>query len=1084
MPRSRRFAGLQARSLRLEPLESRRMLSATIGLLTDVGTPDPGHSSPTGFVAVGDLTVFSASRGASARELWITNNQPNGTKLLSEFLPGNLLILGSDYNSVAGTLYFIAKESAVANYRLWSWSVANESPQPVLSATGDRILSLTPMVDVNGVNFFAGQSGSEGPELWRTDGTQGGTYRVKEIRPGSLGGLQPPPNAHYQSTLFNVGGTLMFFANDGSKGTELWKSDGTEAGTVMVKDLRTGGPSGVVFASYKGQQAAVVGQTLYFSGIDQSTNAELWRSDGTEAGTFQVKEIRTGTGGSYPQHLINVGGTLYFNANDGVVGPELWKSDGTEAGTVRMTNTSGSPTAYEATGPFDLTDANGLLYFSVATYLWRTDGTEAGTYRVPGHPTFQGTVALELPGNYGPSVATIDNIVNLNGTLYFAGRANHEGLWKIDPGTAYPTRVLSNASPGVEAASTFDTIYYLTVIGDKLFFSGKSPNHGFEPWISDGTSAGTKLLKDITGVDQGSGVGGLTNADGKLLFYANTELTKNPPPRGWWTTDGTIAGTTSYASLPSASNSVSVLGVANGLLFYKAQGTASTDFELWRTDGTAAGTFRVKDIRPGDEGGLSASFTRAIDAGGVLYFSANDGVHGFELWRSDGTEAGTFMIADLLPGVDDGVASIKLNTMANVNGELYFTASAGVDDFGLWKSDGIAAGTSLVKNFDNWRPQNLYNGNGKLYFGAGNDQSGAELWSSDGTEAGTTTVKDIGPGSSIFLTGDSPGFANIGDTIFFVADDGATGRELWKSDGTEAGTSIVKDIHPSDGSMASSYRIPHFTVIGGTLFFYANDGVHGLELWKSDGTEEGTNLVKDIRVGSSSSYVGTNPYPYAATNNSAINVGGILYFGANNGTHGIELWRSDGTEAGTYMVQDLFAGANGSIPSLLTNVNGRLYFNAFDGVHGNELRVLSPDAAAIAAGDFDENSIVDGNDFLKWQRAFGSSDVGSDGDGDGVVGASDLGVWKENFGAPESLPPVGSVSQVAALVADEEDAADAEFAAANLNGAMDDAAEPGQRARDALFAAGDFSRLFGLGGDGEFENSLRRWGRAPLARRG
>ena len=278
--------------------------------------------------------------------------------------------------------------------------------------------------------------------------------------------------------------------------------------------------------------------------------------------------------------------------------------------------------------------------------------------------------------------------------------------------------------------------------------------------------------------------------------------------------------------------------------------------------------------------------------------------------------------------------------------------------------------------------------------------------------------------------------------------------------------------------MASNYRL--FRVIGGTLFFYANDGVHGLELWKSDGTEEGTKIVKDIRVGSLSSYVGTNPYPAATTNNSAINVGGILYFGANNGTHGIELWRSDGTEAGTFMVQDLFTGANGSIPSLLTNVNGRLYFNAVDNVHGNELRVLSPDPTAIAVGDYDQNNIVDGNDFLKWQRAFGSSDVGSDGDGDGTVGGGDVDVWKENFGTPESLAPASAVTAaVAAMVAEEESLTSAE-----VDGEGELGAAREQSAREALFASGDFSRLFALGGDGEFENLLWRRGRAPLARRG
>lgn len=184
---------------------------------------------------------------------------------------------------------------------------------------------------------------------------------------------------------------------------------------------------------------------------------------------------------------------------------------------------------------------------------------------------------------------------------------------------------------------------------------------------------------------------------------------------------------------------------------------------------------------------------------------------------------------------------------------------------------------------------------------------------------GAILVKDIWPGK----VGSGPQYPRVvNDTLFFAAASAAHGLELWKSDGSEAGTVMVKDIRPGPGLSGPREMVDK----NGTLFFTATDGKSGRELWKSDGTEAGTVLVKDINPGAPDA----NP-TYLAV------VDGKLYFAANDGASGYELWRSDGTEAGTVRVKDIRPGAVGSAPRGFTLVNGVLFFVAHDGTHGVEL---------------------------------------------------------------------------------------------------------------------------------------------------
>ena len=402
--------------------------------------------------------------------------------------------------------------------------------------------------------------------------------------------------------------------------------------------------------------------------------------------------------------------------------------------------------------------------------------------------------------------------------------------------------------------------------------------------------------------------------------------------------------------------------------------------ELWKTDGTAAGTVMVADINPGSAGSSPANLT---NVNGALYFAANDGAHGTELWKTDGTATGTVMVAD----INAGSAAYPSN-LTNVNGELFFA-----DGGSLWKSN--AAGTVQVSNAVS-KLGGLTNVNGTLYF-RGNDRiHGNELWKSDGTAAGTVMVADIGFGTSSSYPSD---LTNVNGTLYFTALD-ANGIELWTSNGTAAGTvSLTGPIYPSDltnvngtlyftadgglwksdGAAAGTvevvgfyYNVGDVTNVNGEVFFSANDGTHGYELWRSNGTVAGTTMVKDINPGTTTTWYYTGSYGTFSGNvtttgsypGNLTNVNGTLYFMANDGTHGYELWKSDGAAAGTTMVQDIYPGSsvrsytytgyyggietatatlpNDSYPSNLTNANGTLLFAANDGTHGNGLWMVPP----------------------------------------------------------------------------------------------------------------------------------------------
>ena len=381
----------------------------------------------------------------------------------------------------------------------------------------------------------------------------------------------------------------------------------------------------------------------------------------------------------------------------------------------------------------------------------------------------------------------------------------------------------------------------------------------------------------------------------------------------------------SIPSYPGSENPLSVgymsnLTNAGSVLFFAADNGMNGN-ELWKSDGTEAGTAMVKDVWPG-AGGSSPDYLASM--GGVLFFNAGDGTNGSELWKSDGTDAGTVLVKDIWPGAGYGYPEF----MTAAGDILFFRADDGTHGIELWKSDGSEAGTVMVKDiypgFDGGDPEYLTEMGGILYFRVNDGTNGDELWKSNGTEAGTVLVKDIRPGGGSLIRY----MTAMGGFLYFSANDGTNGVELWKSDGSEAGTVMVKNIDPEDGIIPSlgNSNPANLINVGGVLYFMASDGTNGTELWKSDGTEAGTVMVKDIWPGTEA---GSPKY--------LTDVGGVLYFVANDGTNGEELWKSDGTEAGTVMVMDICTGSGSSSPRYLIEAGGTLYFGADDGTNGEEL---------------------------------------------------------------------------------------------------------------------------------------------------
>lgn len=437
----------------------------------------------------------------------------------------------------------------------------------------------------------------------------------------------------------------------------------------------------------------------------------------------------------------------------------------------------------------------------------------------------------------------------------------------------------------------------------------------------------------------------MTEYNGKLIFRARTAGEGVEP----WISDGTEEGTfllldiNDDPTVSTGNSNPDNFTVYNGLVYFKARDASNGD-ELWVTDGTTEGTFMLKDINPAANG-------NPIDIvvfKDMLFFTANDGTNSSELWVSDGTEEGTQLFLDINPAGGTGNPNFK-----TVIGEyMYFAANNGTNGTEIWRSDGTVTGTQMIKDIRpgtaNSLPSRFFGYNGEVYFRANDGVNGVELWKTDGTEEGTVLVKDIRTGSG---NSNPDNFFIVDGLLYFTADDGENGVELWVTDGTEEGTFLAYDINPNGNGSPANFT----EIIPGAFLCTADDGVTGTELWLLSffqGAAE-AELFLDLNPGPD----GSNPAFF-------IDNGFIYYFSATTATDGKELYYLPLLQDFPELLADINPGAGDGKVEELTRVGERIFFRADNGTDGLQLWAMDAPLSQLVVKDEAEeviapNAVVD-----------------------------------------------------------------------------------------------------------------------------
>ncbi|MCX6857663.1 MAG: hypothetical protein NTV80_22485 [Verrucomicrobia bacterium] len=901
-----------------------RRVDGAGNVITISGSPtSSGTADGTGRVAANPGNAqFSSPEGVtlgSAGNLFVadTGNHTVRKIVVTASLAGVVSnVVVSTLAGGAGASGYLDGTGTTARFNSPSGVTADTSNNVFLADTGNHVIRRVTSAGVT--TTLGGQPANPGSEDGAGTGGVFGSVPsvVKDIVAGGAGS-----NPDQLTHVVNSGvSTLYFTAEDSEGNREIWKTNGSGAGTVPVKNqeldkLPAGSP----------KQLTHVNGLLYFLGNDGINGKELWSSNGTTAGTVLVKDRHVGGADGAVGNLLPVGSSLIYTATLGTirdsnndiirdVGPEMWST--------ALTANEGAlfvpPAGFDGLG----WDIQSLRFFRnrvwfVASGIDPANNNEpTGTEIFQVNPASAGSVALVKDINLGglgsePAQLTISGSTT-TGKLYFVAFTPDDGreLWMSDGLLEADTELVENINTAGGASSDIQNLTPIRILNsngttaDSVVFTADDGINGVELWVSQGTAATTNILKNITTTNPPEDSDSvLTNfvslspglvvftqvLDGKLLL---------------WRTDGTATGTfmiEDFITEPGRDDEPDTpvqfrrpTVVGNTLYFMLA------DDQLWKTTGANDDTtVRMHRFRQGTAGSDAADFTQLAD--GRVVFSAYTTAEGREPWVTDGTAANTMLLSDVILGNNPSEPTLPRNFTPATTNRFFFTQGKKLttDPFDLtyeseiYVVDGSSvsllketnpSGDSAVSNLC-WNPNNS-----TLFFAAENGTNSnppdIELWKSDGTTVGTMLVKEIN--TSTGGASSPANFVALGNNVYFSAATDGVGRELFKSDGTPGNTVLVKDI--AVGTNDSD--LEELVVMGGKIYFVAT-GIGGLlgvqntgrELWVSDGVPENsdgapvhTKVVRDIVTGNGSSISGQAYLTVVSTLVGNTVVGNTLYF--------------------------------------------------------------------------------------------------------------------------------------------------------------------------------------------------------------
>ena len=728
--------------------------------------PSAGISGSPASVKLNNKVYFLAQQNSSFYQLWVTDGTSIGTTKLKD-LSSNFVI---DELVVVGNKIFFYQ-----NNELWAYDTLTDALQSLKTFTYSGNVKL---YSFHNQLFLAANDGVYGKEIWKSDGTPGGTTLLKDIASSSGSSISN------DFKIIELNNKFYFVAN-GAAGYELYESDGTTAGTVSVTPVKVPELDGAASDNY-----------FVFKGLDPvGSGIEPWVSDGTAAGTKLLKDIIPGVTSSLAMpKFISFNNKIYFESNSNGITPNygnyIWETDGTLAGTALF----GTPPEMKLYGKSS--DGIHLILNTVNSGLryWITNGGSVQPFEITG---------LALP---------VDNsFIDLNSKVYLAGTNQRNGgeVFSLDPAT----KVISiatdiNRVEGSEPHS-FD------VLNNNLIFIAKDREFSNQLYKRNKSTQQVERLSFFnTG---GTLPGGIpTTFDDNFTKVGNYLYTKG----GFYRTDGTAAGSNVIIMLEPITNRIVYTSLNDNVLLFSAYSN-STGTELWRINNSSNTMDLVKDISVDNMGSLYDVDTKTAVLNGYAYFIARqNGKLG--IWKSDGTNPNTNKtIQFTYQNGTDG----DIKVLSAVNNKLFFTLArennSSNEHTELWSSDGDQASSVLLKSYVEptgsgtiYRETGILND--KLFYVTTGFSSG--LHSSDGTVAGTEKI----------VSGNfSPNvkFQKCGNQLFFTNN---YDKELWKTDGTATGTYMVKSGFSGIKDMVCTHNY---------LYFLNGDSQ---KVWKTNGSASDT----------------------------------------------------------------------------------------------------------------------------------------------------------------------------------------------------------------------------------------------------